>query len=52
MRRPDLYARLSASQRAGAVAAAASVPAGLVPLLRPRSAVDQGLVTGLSAART
>jgi uncharacterized membrane protein len=50
MTRRDLYARLSASQRAGVVAAAASVPASLVPLLRPRSALDQGLVTGLSAA--
>ncbi|WP_225755540.1 alpha/beta-hydrolase family protein [Actinotalea sp. Marseille-Q4924] len=50
MKRGVLYARLSASQRAGVVAAAASVPAGLVPLLRPRSALDQGLVTGLSAA--
>lgn len=50
MKRGDLYARLSASQRAGVVAAAASVPAGLVPLLRPRSALDQGLVTGLAAA--
>jgi len=44
------YARLSASQRAGVVAAAASVPRSLTPLLRPRSAVDQGVVSGLSAA--
>lgn len=49
--RPDvLYLRLSASQRAGIVAASASVPRSLVPLLRRRSAVDQGVVTGLSAA--
>lgn len=46
----DLYRRLSPSQRAGILAASASVPASLVPLLRPRSATDQGLVTGLSAA--
>lgn len=50
MRQGDLYLRLSASQRAGIVAASASVPMSLVPLLRPRSAVDQGLITGLSSA--
>ncbi|WP_024288337.1 alpha/beta-hydrolase family protein [Cellulomonas sp. KRMCY2] len=50
MRQGDLYARLSASQRAGIVAASASVPMSLVPLLRPRSATDQGLITGLSSA--
>jgi len=49
MRRPDTQ-RMSASQRAGVVAAAASVPVSLVPSLRPRSAVDQGLITGLSSA--
>jgi uncharacterized membrane protein len=42
--------QLSASQRAGIVAASGSVPLSLVPLLRPRSAVDQGVVTGLAAA--
>lgn len=42
--------QLSASQRAGIVAASGSVPSSLVPLLRPRSAVDQGVVTGLAAA--
>ncbi|MDO8122137.1 alpha/beta-hydrolase family protein [Isoptericola sp. b490] len=41
---------LSPSQRAGIVAAAASVPTSLVPLLRPRTATDQGLITGLSSA--
>ena len=50
MRRPDMYRRLSASQRAGIVAASASVPTSLVPSLRPRSAVDQGVITGLSSA--
>lgn len=43
-------ARADASQRAGVIAAAASVPASLVPSLRPRSAVDQGVITGLSSA--
>jgi len=41
---------MSASQRAGVVAAAAAVPISLVPSLRRRSAVDQGVITGLSAA--
>src|SRR5665647_382631 len=50
MRRPDIHRRLSASQRAGIVAASASVPTSLVPSLRPRSAVDQGVITGLSSA--
>src|SRR5674476_608613 len=50
MRRPDMYRRPSASQRAGIVAASASVPTSLVPSLRPRSAVDQGVITGLSSA--
>ncbi|MCL3862353.1 alpha/beta-hydrolase family protein [Actinotalea sp. K2] len=50
IRNGDLYRRLSASQRAGIVAASASVPMSLVPLLRPRSALDQGLITGLSSA--
>ncbi len=47
---PALYRRLSPSQRAGIVAASATVPLSLVPLLRPRSWLDQGVVTGLSAA--
>jgi len=46
----DHLARLSASQRAGIVAAAASVPMSLVPLLKPRSPLDQGVITGLSSA--
>ncbi|HWS59022.1 MAG TPA: alpha/beta-hydrolase family protein [Actinotalea sp.] len=46
----DAYSRLSPSQRAGIVAASASVPLSLVPLLKPRSATDQGLITGLSSA--
>lgn len=41
---------MSASQRAGVVAAAATVPISLVPSLRRRSAADQGVITGLSAA--
>ena len=45
-----MHRRLSASQRAGIVAASASVPTSLVPSLRPRSAVDQGVITGLSSA--
>lgn len=49
MRRRDAP-RISASQRAGVVAAAAAVPISLVPSLRRRSAVDQGVITGLSAA--
>ncbi len=44
------YSRLSPSQRAGIVAAGASVPTSLVPLLKPRSATDQGLITGVSSA--
>ncbi len=47
---PELYRRLSPSQRAGIVSAAATVPLGLVPLLRPRSWLDQSVVTGLSSA--
>ena len=50
MRQGDVHLRLSASQHAGIVAASASVPTSLVPLLRPRSATDQGLITGLSSA--
>lgn len=50
MRWGDAYSRLSPSQRAGIVAAAASVPMSLVPLLKPRSATDQGLITGVSSA--
>ena len=50
MRWGAAYSRLSPSQRAGIVAAAASVPMSLVPLLKPRSAVDQGLITGVSSA--
>lgn len=49
-RQRDIYRRMSPSQRAGIVAASASVPISLVPLIRPRSATDQGLVTGLSSA--
>lgn len=41
---------MSTSQRAGVIAASASVPRSLVPLLQPRTSVDQGLVTGLTAA--
>jgi uncharacterized membrane protein len=43
---------MSTSQRAGVIAASASVPRSLVPLVHPRSAVDQGLITGLTAAMT
>jgi uncharacterized membrane protein len=49
-RRRDIYQRMSPSQRAGIVAASGSVPMSLVPLIRPRSATDQGLITGLSSA--
>ncbi|WP_372594760.1 alpha/beta-hydrolase family protein [Actinotalea sp.] len=42
--------RLTPSRRAGVVAAAATVPLSLVPLLRPRSWLDQGVVTGTSSA--
>lgn len=41
---------MSMSQRAGVIAASASVPRSLVPLVHPRSTVDQGVVTGLTAA--
>jgi uncharacterized membrane protein len=41
---------MSTSQSAGVVAASASVPRSLVPLLHARSAADQGLITGLTAA--
>ncbi len=41
---------MSTSQRAGVIAASASVPRSLVPLLQPRTSVDQGLITGLTAA--
>ena len=47
---PALYQRLSPSQRAGIVAAGATVPLSLVPLLRPRSWLDQGVITGLASA--
>ncbi len=47
---PALYRRLTPSQRAGIVAAATTVPLSLVPLLRPRSWLDQGVITGLSSA--
>ncbi|HQY34577.1 alpha/beta-hydrolase family protein [Actinotalea sp.] len=50
MTQDDHLDRLSASQRAGIVAAAASVPWSLVPLLKPRSPLDQGVITGLSSA--
>ena len=46
----DVYLRLSTSERAGIVMASASVPISLVPLLKPRSPLDQGLITGLSSA--
>ncbi|NTW38846.1 MAG: hypothetical protein HGA44_02990 [Cellulomonadaceae bacterium] len=46
----DRAVHLSASQRAGIFAASASVPMSLVPLLKPRTPVDQGLVTGLTSA--
>ena len=48
--RRRLVEQMSTSQRAGVVAAAASVPASLVPLAQPRSSLDQGLITGLTAA--
>lgn len=41
---------MSTSQRAGVIAASASVPRSLVPLLQPRTSADQGLITGLTAA--
>ncbi len=41
---------MSPSQRAGLVAASATVPLSLLPTLRRRSATDQGLITGLGAA--
>ena len=50
MRWGDVYVRLSTSERAGIAAASASVPLSLVPLLKPRSPLDQGLITGLSSA--
>ncbi len=43
---------MSTSQRAGIIAASASVPGSLVPLVQPRSALDQGLITGFTAAMT
>ncbi len=47
---PDLPQRLSPSQRAGIVAAAATVPLSRVPLLRPRSWLDQAVVTTVASA--